>query len=421
MTDAGWYGAGEYWTSQYSTALFYAHHDPDGVQEAELQFENPLFLTYAEADTLAAEYGTKDPAIPYWDRHASAQRLSSDLAEQGYDGLVIEDGRQILVLPKPQGSANSCREGLDEERSWDQKRLQGDFRKGGFDHNWLPNSLYERNGIMFWNKYAVQLRDSIEDKIVLAMQEAIWEFYGDKFNGNPGELWRWHQIDAPILTPDGLVSEQYDRNRMYGTRDDLVLRPQTTPGSFKYARTKIENNYRSDSWWPFVVWQHGKSFRREQTKTRKHQRLKEFYQLEIQLFDRPCRFTNQAEMMKVIQGLKKAIQFFVGRCKVVDAKAPSYAEWTKDIVLSKTGMELASISLRNDFNLRHNADVRDPSRGSEIVCLEFAIGTDRVVMNTKKAVEIKVSNEAWEKREEEDRPGTRAWERRRRKERDASK
>jgi glycyl-tRNA synthetase len=274
---------------------------------------------------------------------------------------------------------------------------------------------------MFWNQYGVALRDEIQDKIVEGLQDAMWDFYGKEFIGNPGELWKWNKIEAPILTPDEVVSAQYSRDRMYGTRDDLVLRPQTTPGSFQYASLKIKKEYPfsySDfGFSPFVVWQHGKSFRREQTKTRKHQRLKEFYQLEIELFDVPCRFTNKAEVMKLIQAVKKSIQSFVGRCKVVDAKAPSYAEWTKDIILSKTGMELASISLRKDFPVRYRADVRDPSAGQEIVVLEFAIGTDRVVMNTKKTVMRRVVDGKWrkEKSQEEERK------RRRRKERDASK
>ena len=116
---------------------------------------------------------------------------------------------------------------------------------------------------------------------------------------------------------------------------------------------------------PFVIWQHGQSFRREQKKTKKHQRLKEFHVIEFQII-----FNEDVGYEKILQPVKKTIEKFVGRCRLVPQKRkPKYAKWTRDIELSSTGMELGSISMRTDF---------------EGACvLEIAIGTDRLLLNSK--------------------------------------
>ena len=102
-------------------------------------------------------------------------------------------------------------------------------------------------------------------------------------------------------------------------------------------------------------------------------RLKEFYQLEFQIIYDADRPHYKINAKKLIKEIKNEIQDYIGRCRVVDAKPPHYAEWTKDIERSKNSMEIASISERNDF--------KGSSDRPNLKVLEIAIGTDRIVFN----------------------------------------
>ena len=209
-------------------------------------------------------------------------------------------------------------------------------------------NLYEVNGLEFWTGEDIDIREKFVEDMVGHLKKQLPRI-------------TFIQVDAPILTPEQRIYDGYAKNRMFETRDGLVLRPQTTPGSYAMAEQLIKTGQKL----PMVVWQHGKSFRREQKKSRKHMRLKEFYQLEFQIIydeDHP-----RIDYDHLIKAVKSVIQDYVGRCRTVKAKAPHYSKRTKDIELSKTKMELASISERTDFP---DANV-----------IEIAIGTDRIVFN----------------------------------------
>ena len=212
-------------------------------------------------------------------------------------------------------------------------------------------NLYNVNGLEFWTESDIKIRNEFVEDMKKALKKSLKSIAG--FRGV-----KFYQIDAPILTPEDRIFEGYDKNRMFDTRDGLILRPQTTPGSYAMAESLLKNGEEL----PFVVWQHGKSFRREQKKTRKHMRLKEFYQLEFQvIYDSD----KSVDYKKLVRTVKRIIQKFVGRTRTVDSKAPHYSLKTTDIEHSKTNMELASISERTDFPLGK--------------VIEIAIGTDRVV------------------------------------------
>jgi hypothetical protein len=145
-----------------------------------------------------------------------------------------------------------------------------------------------------------------------------------------------------------------------------VLRPETTMGSYAYARHLLNPHNTQKVMPPLVVYQHGKSFRREQDQPTKFMRLKEFYQLEFQILYSTS--TKNDYSVSLIPTVCRMISDMIGPCRVEDSdRIPSYAEWTRDVVCEKTNMEVCSISKRTDYE---NMNV-----------IEVAIGTDRCVYN----------------------------------------
>lgn len=148
----------------------------------------------------------------------------------------------------------------------------------------------------------------------------------------------------------------------------LVLRPETTMGSYAYARHLLNPHNETKVMPPLVVYQHGKSFRREQDQSTKFMRLKEFYQLEFQILYSPT--TKNDYSISLIPAVKAMIEDMIGSCHVEDSdRLPNYAEWTRDIICDKNNMEVCSISKRKDYE--------------GMIVLEVAIGTDRCVYNFK--------------------------------------
>jgi glycyl-tRNA synthetase len=174
------------------------------------------------------------------------------------------------------------------------------------------------------------------------------------------------QVEAPILTPLGQINPNYTIADFFGvTGDELALRPETTAGSYMYAEYLLAHTELKTRL-PLCIWQHGKSFRREQNQITKNMRLKEFYQLEFQCIYAANTANDYSKT--VIPTVQRAISQLIGPCRVEDSdRLPDYSERTVDVICEKTDMEVCSISLRKDFP---NAKV-----------LEVAVGTDRCVYN----------------------------------------
>lgn len=172
------------------------------------------------------------------------------------------------------------------------------------------------------------------------------------------------QCEATQLTPRGLINPNYTDEDIYVVGDDLVLRPETTMGSYAYARHLLNPHASRKVRLPLVVWQHGKSFRREQDQPLTKMRLKEFYQLEFQiLYDVK---TANDYAVSVVPAVQRLLEAFVGPCRTEPSdRLPDYAESTTDVVCLRTEMEVCSISKRKDFE------------GAK--CLEVAVGSDRIV------------------------------------------
>jgi len=217
-------------------------------------------------------------------------------------------------------------------------------------------NLYNRNNIVFWTEDEIRLRRLLENFFVASL-------FGVLKEQNPA--FEFHQVEAPLLTPRELINPNYADDDIYSL-DDLALRPETTMGSYAYAAHLMNPHNKRKVRLPFVVWQHGKSFRREQDHPAKFVRLKEFHQLELQILFHESTKNDYAGV--VLPGARDIIAAMVGPCDIEPSdRLPDYAEWTQDVVCRKSGMEVCSISMRKDFPQGKN--------------LEVAIGTDRCVVS----------------------------------------
>lgn len=217
-------------------------------------------------------------------------------------------------------------------------------------------NLYDKNGLIFWNEQQIKLRKIIEEYFSLNIVNNLRK---------QNSAFQIIQIEAPILTPKEFVNKNYTNEDMYIV-DDLVLRPETTMGSYLFAKELLStyNNIKYKP--PIIVWQHGKSFRKEQDQSTKYMRLKEFYQLEFQII---YGLTTQNDYsIKLYPELLKLFNDLLGECRLEQSdRIPDYSEGTMDIICNKTNMEVSSISKRKDFD------------GYKV--LEIAIGTDRCIYN----------------------------------------
>lgn len=229
--------------------------------------------------------------------------------------------------------------------------------------------LYGVNGLIFWTEREINARKIVEAHLVQAMKDSLKSM---------NRAWDFFQVEAPILTPAPFVNKNYSLTDMYGIETPfdaadaenqvvpvkLIARPETTMGSYEYAKHLLNPHNETKVRMPFVVWQHGKSFRREQDQPTKFMRLKEFYQLEFQCIYSPSTGMDYAGTIKL--DMVRAMEQLVGHCTLIASdRLPDYSEETTDIEHKASNMELCSISKRKDFE------------GAKV--LEVAVGTDRVV------------------------------------------
>lgn len=219
-----------------------------------------------------------------------------------------------------------------------------------------PN-LYESNGLQFWTEEQIKLRDSIATMMAQTVIDNL------KRQNRGFEMIR---IEAPMLTPRDRINEGYTEDDVFMTANDLVLRPETTMGSYAAAQALLNPHNPRKVKPPVVVWQHGKSFRREQDQPTKFMRFKEFWQLEFQILFTENTAKDYAPELQ--EAVRKVLSFWVGPCRLEPSdRLPAYSEETMDVVREANGMEVCSISKRKDF--------------PGLKVLEVAIGTDRVVLN----------------------------------------
>lgn len=245
-------------------------------------------------------------------------------------------------------------------------------------------SLYNVNGLMFWTQKEIKLRNFLKEVFADEIKQMLLK---------ENKSWQFFEIEAPILMPVELMNKNYTNEDVWIQQEEtLVLRPETTPSSYVYMQHLLKQENVLP---PFVVYQSGKSFRKEQDQVSKNMRLKEFYQQEFQ-----CVYTSDTfndYQTNVLEPISKMISKAIGlESRVVESdRLPSYSLKTMDVEVfnGEQWMEICSISKRIDFPDK----VKFNKKGGDFVerdllVLEIAIGLDRCVYNYYTENKITVSN-----------------------------
>lgn len=237
-------------------------------------------------------------------------------------------------------------------------------------------NVYNINGLVFWNEEEILLRNHYKNLFSVNIKQILI---------NINSAWKFIEIESSLLTPSCLINASYTNDDVWFQKDDsLVLRPETTPGSYAYATFLLENQKGVKP--PFCVWQSGKSFRHEQDQVTKNMRLKEFYQQEFQ-----CIFTSDtgcdyhSEVLEPIKAMFEKCLKLPTRIVPSD-RLPDYSEITSDVEIDNGDkwMELCSISRRKDFKTKAKMQSKSILVEKELKVLEIAIGLDRCVYNSLK-------------------------------------
>jgi len=232
--------------------------------------------------------------------------------------------------------------------------------------------VYNTNGLVFWSQEEIEYRNWAKTRLIAAMQRALT---------NLNSAWDFTEIEGPLLTPRELINQNYTNEDVWVQEGgDLVLRPETTPTSYAYARYLFEHQISKA---PTCVFQSGKSFRREQDQVTKNMRLKEFYQLEFQCIyaaDSMCDY--HSEILEPVRNCIASLVPFETRIVESD-RLPSYSEITMDVEVNNGDkwMEVCSISRRTDFPEKLRFQTKKGVVEKNPLVLEVAIGLDRVVYN----------------------------------------
>lgn len=253
-------------------------------------------------------------------------------------------------------------------------------------------NVYDVNGLPFWSEREIAFREFIVETFAREVRHHLLGM---------NDAWRFTRIEAPLLTPKDVINPNYTADDVWVQDDQpssssmkrtLVLRPETTPGSYAYAQMLLQSSRAKP---PFAVWQAGKSFRREQDQVTKNMRLKEFYQQEFQcIFTADTKNDYHANMLEPTRAM---LQEAIGSpTRIVPSdRLPDYSLKTMDVEVqwAEGWMEVCSISLRKDFpakfkvaKIKKESPNRDAMAKPEIevlekdlLVLEVAIGLDRCI------------------------------------------
>jgi glycyl-tRNA synthetase len=256
-------------------------------------------------------------------------------------------------------------------------------------------NIFEINGLVFWNEEEIRQREFFRDYFARKIQTELQAL-------NP--QWSFHFVEAPLLNPRDLLNVNYTAEDIWEQESfvsaeeqaaiqagkspaprHLALRPETTPGSYAYAQHLLNNHTGVKA--PFVVWQAGKSFRREIVQPTKHMRLKEFYQQEFQcVFTADTANDYQEAMLEPVRKMIASVIALPTRLVESD-RLPAYSKRTMDVEVwnGDKWMEVCSISLRTDFPQTLVFQGKKGQLEKDALVLEVAIGLDRCVYNWQQA------------------------------------
>lgn len=227
----------------------------------------------------------------------------------------------------------------------------------------MSEALYGIESLRFWNEDEIEMREAFQSLIANKFKRKLLSI-------NPA--WKFYRMEGPLLTPKNFISDAYDSDDIFITQiskanQPLVLRAETTPSSYAYAKSLKDK-------FPICVWQVGKSFRVEKSDgaTASKLRFNEFYQQEFQ-----CIYSKgtKADYRKYLMDeLVLEVSRFTGSpARIVESdRLPAYSESTLDIecIYNGSWKEVASCSIRTDFS-------------EDVLVCEIAIGLDRIVTIAK--------------------------------------
>lgn len=222
-------------------------------------------------------------------------------------------------------------------------------------------NIKTRNGLVTWNSKEIMTRNWIVEFFTESLKERLSQL---------NRHIRFIQCESPLLIETSLINNNYTPEDFYflGGKEDLSLRPETTSGSYLVAMEEM-----NDISPPIVVWQYGKSFRREQDAPMSRMKLKEFYQLEYQLiYTSDSKAPYYDECIKIVSNIFRTL-FKTSIYTERSDRLPNYSNQTTDILFKKGDyeLELCSISDRSDFPGKFN--------DKDLRVAEIAIGLDRCV------------------------------------------
>lgn len=224
-------------------------------------------------------------------------------------------------------------------------------------------NLYEKNALVFRSEEEIQTRNYFVWYIKQELQNYLKSI---------NRAFEFFQCEATTLTPRELINPNYTDDDLWVTADNLVMRPETTMGSYEYAKHLLNPHNTRKVSTPLVVRQHGKSYRQEQDKVTKNMRLKEFYQLEFQIiYQKPSDVDHYYK--KIVPFINELLGKLLGQETYVipSDRLPDYSNITTDIQMRWNDMEICSISQRKDFVFWDK----------EYLVTEVAIWTDRLLYN----------------------------------------
>lgn len=219
-------------------------------------------------------------------------------------------------------------------------------------------NLYEKNSLMFWNEKEILLREFYEKMLTIELKNCLKIM-------NPA--FEMIKVDAPLFIPKELVNENYTKDDVFMQDfDDLCLRPESTMSSYVYAKYLLNTHNEMKCRLPLVIYQHNKSFRKEQDKTLSNMRLKEFYQIEYQILF--SKNTNNDYYPTILNTCLDFVNRYVKDARLENSdRLPSYSDETVDIIINDNNMEVFSISRRKDFD--------------DVKVIEVSTGSDRLIYN----------------------------------------
>ena len=97
--------------------------------------------------------------------------------------------------------------------------------------------LYNVNGLIFWSEREINARRMVEGHLVQAVKDSL---------KSVNRAWELFQVEAPILTPHEFINKGYTDADLFatngtakdstGAETNLIARPETTMGSYAYAK-----------------------------------------------------------------------------------------------------------------------------------------------------------------------------------------